>query len=303
MEDVAAGLSEREPSKEDLVDVGRMAMDLLKVESLAYHLVGLADHSVVRSFRMESAMGKAFASEALHRVLTRAERVLSPAWALKSKELEKRRRDARVITIYEGTSEIQRFLLLKDMIESLEPGVRGEDDITVGKGAQSLVSQLRASVLKTVDALRDDLGSASWQQAHLQSFAFPLVEQMMESAALTALQRRLGVAQSLLGGKDSDPRLQFLHDSLALSASDGLRRFDRFLESYRAERERIRLGHDATHQAIADRALLRAAAAENAAATPRAPAREGVLRIAVIVVTEPVQAPQPRVRYGRVREH
>ncbi|MCG8490432.1 MAG: hypothetical protein MI743_02350, partial [Sneathiellales bacterium] len=99
-------------------------------EGLAFQLVGRFDHPGTRSVRVESAMAKALASEALHRLITRAERVLDGEWALDLHHLEKRRRDARVLNIYEGTNEIQRFLLLKDLMDviDLERGVAEASD-------------------------------------------------------------------------------------------------------------------------------------------------------------------------------
>lgn len=299
LDDVSRAFEQSPPSAGDLADAGRIALDLLKAESFAYQLAGLADHPLARSNRMESAMGKAFASEALHRVLTRAERMLDAGWALDSRELEKRRRDARVITIYEGTSEIQRFLVLRDLAGSPAPSGGAEPDPEQSLDADGPARR----VLEAAAALRRDLGPRIWQQAHLQSFAFPLVDLAMEAATLRALGHRVGQAARLAPGGVADPRFEFLRLGLRLAAADCRRRTDEGLAVLDRERERIRLGRDPLHQAVADRALLRQGADGEGGTELRQPTLKEPVRIAVLVAPEPLLAPRPRVSGGRVREH
>ena len=303
LEDVAVGLRAGQPSREDYAEVGRMVLDLMKVESLAYHLVGLTDHPSAQSYRMESATGKAFASEALHRVLERAERILPPEWALNHHLLEKRRRDARVITIYEGTSEIQRFLLLKDMIEALAIPEMSEPVRGVVGSTEERVTALNRGFLQATQELRKDLGSAAWQQANLQSFAFPLVEQGMESAALLAWNQRIQWLRGAAADEVGLERALFLQSGLDLAAKDGLRRFDSFQEKFRDGRERLRTGGEVHAQVVTDRVILRSERPERDVPTRRMVQRQDTVRVAVFVDPEPILAPRPRVAQGRVREH
>ena len=55
--------------------LGGMATELYATESLAYELIGRADHHGTKSVRTESAIGKYYASEALHRTIRAAEKI------------------------------------------------------------------------------------------------------------------------------------------------------------------------------------------------------------------------------------
>jgi len=66
-------------------------------------------------------------TEALHRIIELAEDVHGLAGQTQLHFVEKRKRDARVLNIYEGTNEVQRFLLLKDLAAA--PAARkGKDE-------------------------------------------------------------------------------------------------------------------------------------------------------------------------------
>jgi len=88
-----------------------------RIRSLGARLIGLMDRADLRygGFRIEAALSKFLASEGLHRVLWALESVRGPMAAATSELIEKWRRDARILNIYEGTNEIQRFLVLKDL--------------------------------------------------------------------------------------------------------------------------------------------------------------------------------------------
>ncbi len=101
--------------------LGPMAAELYATESLAYELIGRADHHGTKSVRTESAIGKYYASEALHRTIRSAEKIMGIEGCTQMHELEKHRRDARVLNIYEGTNEVQRFLILRDLIDHVLP--------------------------------------------------------------------------------------------------------------------------------------------------------------------------------------
>ncbi len=112
--------------------LGGMATELYATESLAYELIGRADHHGTKSVRTESAIGKYYASEALHRTIRAAEKIMGIEGCTQMHELEKHRRDSRVLNIYEGTNEVQRFLILRDLLDHVLPHAKPEGEASVG---------------------------------------------------------------------------------------------------------------------------------------------------------------------------
>ncbi len=66
---------------------------------------------------MASSMAKLYASEAANRIAYRAVQVHGGTGYVNECRVEQLYRDARVTTIYEGTSEIQRYVIAKGLIE------------------------------------------------------------------------------------------------------------------------------------------------------------------------------------------
>ncbi len=303
-QEVREGLAGRRPTADELVELGRMAVDLAGSEALAYQLVGRFDHPGTSSIRMESATAKATTSEALHRLLVRAERLLPSRYALDGHELEKRRRDARVLTIYEGTNEIQRFLLSKDLADVLEL-----EPITFApvSGESESLTEVRAALeagrrefFKTMAEARADLGSKLWQHAPLQSIAFRLVEAGMRISVLSAAAHRLALAERL---QASAARRNYLALATRLLASDLPRRLHESLAEYREGRSRLLAGADLVAQAAADRWLLAHAKEIHSPAHPASKAPSvGALRIAVFIDPKPALSPEPRISHHRLRE-
>jgi len=71
-----------------------------------------------KQFAREAAMGKLYASEAANRACYRAIQMLGGYGYVEDYPLERYYRDARVTTIYEGTSEIQRILIARSFLGS-----------------------------------------------------------------------------------------------------------------------------------------------------------------------------------------
>ncbi|MAB89080.1 MAG: hypothetical protein CMJ90_06445 [Planctomycetes bacterium] len=307
MQEVVADLREafaddaQGPTSEQLLDLGKIALDLVTSEALGWQLVGRFDHPDTRSVRMESALAKAFNTEAYHRALTRAERVLGQAFVLDDQEMEKRRRDARVLTIYEGTSEIQRFLLLRDLIDEMDYDATAP--LPAGD-AWTKFDRARAAFISRTTRVRERLGSRAWTEAGLQSILFPLVDGLMSLCAHAAAARRLDVAEQLLSSvEEGVPRLEFLRQAVNLTGKDLGRRELTGYARHDAAMRRMRDGGGIHAQALADRALLRHEADSEAPAAPPASSIGTLLRIAVVVDPRPVVAPRPRVRGGILREH
>lgn len=91
------------------------ACDIYTMESLVYRTAWMCDHHV--PFGRESAMVKLVCSEALCRVVDRAVQIHGGMGYSAEYKIEQLYRDARVTRIYEGTSEIQRLVIARDVIK------------------------------------------------------------------------------------------------------------------------------------------------------------------------------------------
>ncbi|MCB9915800.1 MAG: acyl-CoA dehydrogenase family protein [Planctomycetes bacterium] len=92
------------------------AVDLYAMESLVYRTAWLCDAH--QPFSRESAMTKLFCSEALDRVVDRAVQIHGGMGYSAEYKIERMYRDARVTRIYEGTNEIQRLVIARDVLKS-----------------------------------------------------------------------------------------------------------------------------------------------------------------------------------------
>ncbi|MBI5206488.1 MAG: acyl-CoA dehydrogenase family protein [Candidatus Firestonebacteria bacterium] len=99
-----------------LSELGKIFIQKLISESLSFELIALWDSHTTNSVRLESAVAKFFCSELLHKILYSAEDFFSIEGQTERSLIEKIRRDARILNIYEGTNEVQRFLVLKDLV-------------------------------------------------------------------------------------------------------------------------------------------------------------------------------------------
>ncbi len=69
-------------------------------------------------------------------------------------ELEKHRRDARVLNIYEGTNEVQRFLILRDLLDHVLPQAKLE-----GEAPAEPLEAARFTFLRTLRRAADTFGA------------------------------------------------------------------------------------------------------------------------------------------------
>ena len=69
-----------------------------------------------KRFTREASMGKLFATETANRVCYKALQMLGGYGYMKEYPLERYARDCRVTTIYEGTSEIQRLVIAREIL-------------------------------------------------------------------------------------------------------------------------------------------------------------------------------------------
>ena len=85
---------------------------------LVYHAAWMKDNSL--DVTKEAAMAKLFASECAMDVTTEAIQVLGGYGYVKEYDVERFYRDAKVLEIGEGTSEIQRLIISKEIIKSVK---------------------------------------------------------------------------------------------------------------------------------------------------------------------------------------
>jgi butyryl-CoA dehydrogenase len=81
---------------------------------LALHAAGLKDQGL--PFTKEASMAKLYASELANRVAYRALQIHGGYGYMKEYKIERLYRDARVTTIYEGTSEVQRIVVAREIM-------------------------------------------------------------------------------------------------------------------------------------------------------------------------------------------
>jgi alkylation response protein AidB-like acyl-CoA dehydrogenase len=91
------------------------ATEIFAMESMIYRTASACDAH--QAFSRESAMTKLFASEALDRIVDRAVQIHGGMGYSAEFVVEKLYRDARVTRIYEGTSEIQRLVIARDVLK------------------------------------------------------------------------------------------------------------------------------------------------------------------------------------------
>ena len=92
-----------------------LATDLQAARMLTWKAADARDrapHAVV-----EAAMAKLQASEAAHRAADRAMQILASEGYRRGSIIERLFRDSRAAEIYQGTSEVQRLIIARDVVE------------------------------------------------------------------------------------------------------------------------------------------------------------------------------------------
>lgn len=159
--------------------------ELERVKTLGARLVGLMDRADLDAgdFRLEAALSKYLASEGLHRVLYLLEGARGPMAAAREEPIEKWRRDARILNIYEGTNEIQRFLVLKDLPQVLKLApTHVVDNAALG----AALARLRTFAEPRLKAA----GASVWQDPERQAHWFPVIDWIGELYVWCALHER-----------------------------------------------------------------------------------------------------------------
>jgi butyryl-CoA dehydrogenase len=93
-----------------------MHTEIEAARALLYHAALLKDSSA--SMGSAASRAKLYASEMVNRVVYKAVQIHGSLGYSRESDVERMYRDARVITIYEGTSEIQRTIIARDLLRS-----------------------------------------------------------------------------------------------------------------------------------------------------------------------------------------
>ncbi|MBI4652418.1 acyl-CoA dehydrogenase family protein [Candidatus Desantisbacteria bacterium] len=189
------------------LNLGHIFIKVLMSESLVFDLISLWDSPSTKSVRMESAISKYFCSELLHEVLYFAEDFFGLEGQTDIYLIEKIRRDARILNIYEGTNEVQRFLVLKDLIRVInEKAFDSEEKIypvpdyikNFIKKIKVLKMHLYEYVKKAFELMGDSIASnVTWQPVF-----FPLVELAGIIVVMESTVRRLWLIESNITNSD-----------------------------------------------------------------------------------------------------
>ncbi len=94
-----------------------MATEIAAARHMVYHAAWLAQHG--RPFTKEAAMAKLFASELCMRATTKAVQIHGGYGYTKDYPVERMMRDAKICEIGEGTSEIQRIVIARQLLKEI----------------------------------------------------------------------------------------------------------------------------------------------------------------------------------------
>jgi len=94
--------------------IADMATEIAAARFLVQRAAWLKDQG--RPFTLESSMAKLYASEVAMRAATKAIQIHGGYGCMKDYKVERYFRDAKVIEVYEGTSEIQRLIIARNVI-------------------------------------------------------------------------------------------------------------------------------------------------------------------------------------------
>jgi acyl-CoA dehydrogenase len=96
-----------------------MATELHAARLLVYSAARRKDAGASR-VTLESSMAKLFATEMAHRVVDQAVQIHGGAGVLRGSPIERLYREVRAPRIYEGTSEIQRLIIARQLLRDAE---------------------------------------------------------------------------------------------------------------------------------------------------------------------------------------
>lgn len=99
-----------------------MATEIRAARLLVYSAARLRDAGAPR-VTLESSMAKLYATEMAQRVVDQAVQIHGGAGVLRGSPIERLYREVRAARIYEGTSEIQRLIIARQLLREERPGL------------------------------------------------------------------------------------------------------------------------------------------------------------------------------------
>ncbi len=115
-----------------------MQTEIEAARGLTYHAAWLRDQGAGR-LGPYASRAKLYASEMVNRVVYKAVQVHGSVGYSRESDVERMYRDARVISIYEGTSEIQRMIIARDLLAP----AGGVSDSTLRKSSPQETATLK----------------------------------------------------------------------------------------------------------------------------------------------------------------
>ena len=94
--------------------IAQMAAEINAARHLVWHAAWLLEQGLPCG--KESAMAKFFGSDVAMKVTTEALQIVGGYGYMKDYPMEKLMRDAKLLQIYEGTNEIQRLIVSREVI-------------------------------------------------------------------------------------------------------------------------------------------------------------------------------------------
>ncbi len=280
----------------------RMEEDRFTAEALAFDVIGRFEHPQTKSVRMESAISKMVVTELLHRIIELAEEIHGLAGQTQQHLVEKRKRDARILNIYEGTNEVQRFSILKDLTAEVAPRWSGEAapprPSNLSREPLELEA-LKTEVRQRTKAALDTFGQDLWQNPNLQANCFLLAEAAAWLKAADSTLSRLAWLERQNAEDDTAepaPRAEVGRQALARCQAEVRQRLRRFDE----ELTHLRRGYYAP--AVRAAALLFDQSTERQPTPERANLVQRPLSVLVVVEPAPAAVPHPHVVAGRLLE-
>jgi alkylation response protein AidB-like acyl-CoA dehydrogenase/flavin-dependent dehydrogenase/electron transfer flavoprotein alpha subunit/ferredoxin-like protein FixX len=297
----------------------RMEENRFSIEALAYEVVGRFEHPGTKSLRLDSAMAKMLASELLHQIIEWAEEIYGIVGQTKLHLVEKRKRDARILNIYEGTNEIQRFFILRDLASEIAPRWSENKAPPVHSGREALELEATKEALRTrVRAAVDLFGQNLWQDPDLQANCFLLAEAAAWYKAADSTLGRLswltrqelasvGQDPAADSGADGSPRPSVDAGSATGVMETGRRAFARCnaeirtrLRRFDEELTHLRRGYYAPEVRAAG--LMFDRVSDRLQLSPPPSRVDRALRVLVVVESLEPLAPQPLVEGDRMLE-
>jgi butyryl-CoA dehydrogenase len=95
-----------------------MATEIAAARHLVYHSAWLKQRD--QPFSIQASMAKLYASEVAMRTTTRAVQLLGAAGYTSEYPVERMMRDAKICEIGEGTSEVQRLVIGRDLFRTAD---------------------------------------------------------------------------------------------------------------------------------------------------------------------------------------